>query len=154
MPIILSEAAIQLTWDLAYVGIENNWMSGEDLLNNLDISQLREFSVEEIGEFYSAAQGPVDTMLAYLSRFTSEDKDIPTRVWAFAFLRAIVQSETSTREKLEEVAGVWAVFHYVASWTAFIYFMPVQEGQHVGDEHLYERLRQFLRSEAQALGLS
>jgi hypothetical protein len=61
--------------------------------------------VEEIAELYSNTDSSAGKMLTYITRFTQTDTDIATTVWAYAFLTAIVKSETSTKGKLDEVAS-------------------------------------------------
>lgn len=150
---VLSRAGIPLSWDLAYVGLKNHWLSVTDVIENIDSPELQTLTVEEIGGLYSKAESPPGKLLAYITRFTHTDADISTRIWAYAFLTATVRSETSVKEKLDEVASLWAMFDYVEQWKEFIYYLPARDNESLGEDFLYKKLMEFLQEEAEALRL-
>lgn len=145
---VLSRAGIPLSWDLSYVGLKNHWLSVTEVIENIHSPELQTLTVEEIAGLYSKAESSPGKLLAYVTRFTHIDAAISTRIWAYVFLTATVKSETSVKEKLDEVASLWAMFDYVEQWKEFIYYLPVRNNGSLGEEFLYKKLIEFLQEEA------
>ena len=151
---VLSLAGIPLSWDMAYVGLKNHWLSVTDVIENIHSSELQALTVEEIAGLYSKSESSPGKLLAYVMRFThNTDAAISTRIWAYAFLTATVKSETSVKEKLDEAASLWAMFDYVEQWKEFIYYLPVSNNESLGEEFLYKKLIEFLQEESDNLQL-
>lgn len=141
---------LTLNFVIAYVGLDKNFVSVEDVLRDLDIKELEKLDEKELLLLYSSDSNPekFKEILNEISNITEEKYTTGLKIWEFSFLKDICQNKMGISEKLKNIANLWPIFNYTENWKFFINYMPVKEGSEVGEEFLYSVFLNYMENES------
>ena len=139
---------IRLTWQMAYVALIKNFLSAEDVLNYIEPSELSGLDADTISSLYSTAEESKEAFLKTVKKIigdiSEEDMRKCIEKWSLAYLKDIYLSDQSIREKLHQIANVWAMFDYPEDLKNIIYYMPVTGNEMTSELTLYRDFEEFV----------
>lgn len=141
------EAKINLSWKEMYVGIRRDFISPKKALENINSACFENVSIDLIGELYSKEDdkhGFLFLLDSFID-FTNEDVENTMRFWMRYYLEKVYNSNLSIKDKLNEIAVLWASFEYPNEWREFINYLPVIDGGKTGEEYLYKKFEIYLK---------
>ena len=145
---------MKLTWDLAYYGWSRNYISSDQILRDIEPTELDKLDSDIIANLYSAADESREAFGKVLASIVQESSLIDhqlDRRWTLHFLEKILASNESIKEKLREVASIWSLFEYPPDWRQFIYYMPREDGKTFSENEIYNMLKNYVEKEREDL---
>lgn len=151
---ILEKSKVKLSWELAYVGLINNWLSADDVMIYVDPNELDKIDSITIAELYTAAEESKDEYLDVLKSIIENDENTLKKnifKWQYIYLNDIAQSGKPIHESLRDIANIWAMVGYPPEWNSFIYYMPVSDNSESNESHLYQKFLNYLNKSKQKI---
>lgn len=140
---------IKLNCVIAYVGLDRNFISIDDVLKDLDNEELEKLNEREISLLYSSDLNceKLKDILSNISNINEGKYKLGLKIWGLSLLKDINQTATTISDKMKKVANLWADFDYIDDWKSFIYYMPVDVGLEVGEDFLNRNFLNYIESE-------
>lgn len=145
---------MKLTWALAYYGLLRNYISTEQVLRDIEPTELEKLDSDTIANLFLTAEESREAFERFLASILLEgslmDKQLE-RKWSLHFLEKILASNESTKDKLREVASIWSMLEYPPEWREFIYYMPREDGKTFTEDEFYAMLKNYAAKEREVL---
>lgn len=143
---VLQRNGIKLNFVIGYVGLDKGFISIEEILKDIDNNELEKLDHEIIGNLYSSDSDldKFKNILHDISNISEKKYSLGLKIWGIAFLKDIKESNGTVFEKLKQVANLWADFNYIGDWRNFIYYMPVEHDDEIGENALFQRFSNYL----------
>lgn len=118
-----------LDWDIAYIGVKNNWLTPNEFLTFYDFNAISKFIINDdfislIFSNYEINKIEFLKLLHDYFNFSREQEEIGYQLLQLIILSEIINSKKSINEKLNEISQVWPIFGYPKNWETFINYMP------------------------------
>jgi len=154
---VLTENSIPLDWDLAYVGLKNNWITPVEVAGAASNNQFKKAIDDEIIVLLEVKKDePISQFISIVERIIKERNSLEVaelddknaiQTWQLGFLLSIEKSKKSIKDKLNEIESLWARFDYPVSWEPFIYYLPAKKSDQIGEAAVYQSFRNYIVKE-------
>ncbi|WP_375559040.1 DUF2247 family protein [Bernardetia sp. OM2101] len=136
---------LKISWNTLYICLNNEWIDSKETVRLINENQHTIKCHEDLLVDFNLNDDDKKNILDLIYKNYQINEEEGLKDWQNSTLLSIRNSQLTIKEKLIEVANLWAYFNYPNEWRSFIYYISNENNKNINSlEGLYEVFLNYL----------